>query len=161
MIEDSFAIEDNLKEIKKYNAKKKFFPSIYRNYFKKNNKNNIFFLMNTGFYQKYSSNYNIPRFSTDCSEKIYCGQSVVYMLLQLAFYMGFKEIRLLGVDLEYKIPKDAKIKSNMIYSYNDDENHFYKTKNRRWKKPEINKFKRCLKFAEEIYKWNKRKIKRI
>ncbi len=39
-----------------------------------------------------------PKFSEDLSRKAYLGGTIVYTCIQLAVYMGFKEIYLLGVD---------------------------------------------------------------
>lgn len=39
-----------------------------------------------------------PKFSEDLSRKSYTGGTVVYLCMQLAVYMGFREIYLLGVD---------------------------------------------------------------
>lgn len=39
-----------------------------------------------------------PKFSEDISRKSYSGGTVVYICIQMAAYMGFKEIYLLGVD---------------------------------------------------------------
>lgn len=41
---------------------------------------------------------NLPKFSTDFARKSYNGSTVTYHCIQLAVYMGFKEIYLLGVD---------------------------------------------------------------
>ena len=41
------------------------------------------------------------RFSLDCAKQCYEGGTVVYTCLQLAAYMGFKEIYLLGTDCNY------------------------------------------------------------
>lgn len=40
-------------------------------------------------------------FSNDCYKQIYDGATVTYSILQLALYMGFKEIYLLGIDCDY------------------------------------------------------------
>lgn len=44
-----------------------------------------------------------PLFSDDISKCIYEGMTVSYMCLQIAIYMGFKEIYLLGVDHSYSV----------------------------------------------------------
>ena len=54
------------------------------------------------------------KFSDDCYACVYSGYTVVYSALQLAAYMGFKEIYLLGVDCNYKPGK---------------KNHFKKMRN--------------------------------
>lgn len=45
--------------------------------------------------------FNRAAFSKDISEVIYSGTTVVYTCMQIANYMGFKEIYLLGVDCNY------------------------------------------------------------
>lgn len=54
-------------------------------------------------YYGYSVEYNSEgiRFSSDCSETVYSGKTVIYICLQIAVYMGFKEIYLLGCDFDY------------------------------------------------------------
>ena len=44
-------------------------------------------------------------FSDDITKVVYTGKSVVYAMLQIAVYMGFSEIYLLGVDCNYAQPK--------------------------------------------------------
>lgn len=41
------------------------------------------------------------RFSEDCRKVVYNGYSITYSLLQIAVYMGFKEIYILGADNNY------------------------------------------------------------
>lgn len=43
----------------------------------------------------------LPKFSEDYAQKCYLGYTVVYSCIQLAVYMGFKEIYLLGTDCNY------------------------------------------------------------
>lgn len=45
------------------------------------------------------------KFSDDCYSTIYDGYSIIFSLLQLACYMGFLEIYLLGCDCNYQQPK--------------------------------------------------------
>ncbi|MGO5069834.1 6-hydroxymethylpterin diphosphokinase MptE-like protein [Roseburia faecis] len=40
-------------------------------------------------------------FSEDCAEHLFTGHTVTYAMLQLAVYMGFKKIYLLGIDHQY------------------------------------------------------------
>ena len=39
-----------------------------------------------------------PQFSDDLRKGVYGGYSIVYVMLQLAYYLGFTEIYLLGID---------------------------------------------------------------
>lgn len=50
-------------------------------------------------------------FSSDCSEKVYIGNTVTYAMFQVAAYMGFKKIYLLGMDHNFSIEQseDGKI----------------------------------------------------
>lgn len=57
------------------------------------------------------NNENPPKFSNDAIKGFYEGMTVTYFALQLAVYMGFKEIYLLGVDHFYS---------------GDDNDHFSK-----------------------------------
>jgi len=49
---------------------------------------------------KATSNH-LNKFSDDCYKVVYDGHSITYSAIQLAVYMGFKEIYLLGVDCNY------------------------------------------------------------
>ncbi len=62
----------------------------------------------------------LPLFSGDCSRQVYSSGSVTYMMLQLAVYMGFEEIYLLGMDCSYSIERhsDGSITRNDIRDYN-------------------------------------------
>lgn len=62
-----------------------------------------------------------PVFSNDPSKFIYEGMTVSFMNLQLAAYMGFKEIYLLGIDHSYSIEKKS---DNTIVINNDVKNYF-------------------------------------
>lgn len=62
------------------------------------------------------SSQNIE-FSRDISKGVYIGNTVIYDSLQIAYYMGFEEIYLLGVDLDF---------SKKI---NEEGRHFYKYHN--------------------------------
>jgi len=51
-------------------------------------------------------------FSEDCSKYIYNARTVTYSAIQLAVYMGFREIFLMGVDANYPFYKDGKGKKH-------------------------------------------------
>lgn len=69
-----------------------------------------------------------PKFAEEISEGFYEGMTVTYMCIQVAVYMGFKEIYLLGVDHNYsatrtadgKIEKDDSIKNYFSSDYSLD-----------------------------------------
>ena len=51
------------------------------------------------------SGYGEFKFSDDCYATIYDAYTITFSVLQMACYMGFKEIYLLGCDCNYKMPK--------------------------------------------------------
>lgn len=81
--------------------------------FDKSSDNNVI-LIN----QVYSPDEENMEFSSDVSKCFYIGYSVTYIMLQMAVYMGFKEIYLLGMDHSYSIETvsidgDVKIEKNI------------------------------------------------
>lgn len=66
----------------------------------------------------------LPLFSEDITEGIYEGMTVTYMCIQIAAYMGFSDIYLLGVDHRYsldKSPDGAIIKNDNIKDHFSDK----------------------------------------
>ena len=59
-------------------------------------------------YQYEYSEKRQPKFSEDFSQKCYHGSTVTYCCIQMAAYMGFEEIYLLGVDFTYAKNRDQK-----------------------------------------------------
>lgn len=67
----------------------------------------------------------LTKFSSDIKKRVYNGATVVYATLQIAVYMGFSEIYLLGVDCNYEIGNNFHNKKmeydNDNYQYRDNE----------------------------------------
>lgn len=160
VVEDFHVMHDNLQKIRNYDVEYKFFPTNYKHLVDKNI-NTLFFNMNTGYYQEDSPNFSMPRFSADCSKEIFCGHSVTIINLQLAYYLGFKEVYLIGMDFNYDIPKSASIEDGVIVSNADDDNHFhpeYFGKGKKWHDPQLPKVLNSYKLAKIIYESDGRKI---
>jgi len=160
VVEDQHVLSDNLTEINSYEVNYKFFPSNYKKFIK-NNKNTFFFPFDIGFYREEHLSYKKPRFAKDISEVIYAGQTVTYINLQLAFYMGFTEIYLIGMDFDYKIPKSAIVNGNTIESVENDPNHFhpdYFGKGKKWHNPDLDSVMYNYKKAKETFENENRKI---
>lgn len=64
-----------------------------------------------------------PKFSVDLCKCVYEGFTVTYFSIQLAIYMGFSEIYLLGVDHNYSISRNPDGTINVDKTAGD---HFYK-----------------------------------
>jgi hypothetical protein len=100
-------------------------------------------------------------FSTTLPD-IYGGGSVIYEGFQILKHLGFGEIVLLGVDMNYQIHKSVKLlknKSNNIQSLSDDDpNHFdprYFGKGKKYHQPEKDIILNILNGLKYISKINK------
>ncbi len=81
--------------------------------------------------------------------------------LQLAFYMGFSDVYLIGMDFSYHIPESAKIEGLSIESTEDDCNHFhpdYFGKGKKWHDPQLEQVLKNYEMANMVFKWSGRKI---
>ena len=78
----------------------------------------------------------------DAAQRVYAGQSVTYVNLQLAFHMGFTSVVLIGVDFDYVIPDDAERNGELLTSRGPDPNHFhpnYFGAGKTWKDPRLDR----------------------
>jgi hypothetical protein len=160
VVEDSSVMKENIEEIRAYDAPFKFFPTNYKSLHPKQ-PNTFFFRMNRSFYEKSSPNYVVPRFSTDASDVLYCGQSVTYINLQLAYFMGFEEVYLIGMDFSYVIPESHARTGDVLLSDTDDPNHFHKDyfgKGKTWKDPKLDRVALNYKMAKATYEATGRRI---
>lgn len=89
---------------------------------------NLYFLHTT---------YTGPKFARNLTGRLWEGATVTYVSLQLAFYLGFEEVILIGVDHSFT----SKGKPNTtVVSQGDDPNHFdpgYFGKGFRWQLPDL------------------------
>ena len=160
VVEDSSVMKENIEQIKTYQAGHKFFPNIYRSIYGEGS-DVSYFMMNRGFYAAESPNYCVPRFSTDAAQRLFCGQSVTIINLQLAYYMGFTEVILIGMDFSYVIPDSAERNGDVLTSAEDDPNHFhpdYFGKGKTWKDPKLDRVLANYALAKEIFEADGRRI---
>lgn len=160
VVEDGAVVKDNLEKIEKYDCDYRFFPSIYKPKMK-NRKNTCFFNMDRSFYEKRSPYFEVPRFAVDCENQIYCGQSVTIVNLQLAYYLGFKEVYLIGMDFNYKLEDSVDVKGHIYTSTEDDVNHFhpdYFGKGKVWHDPKLHNVLKSYKLAKTMFDIDGRKI---
>lgn len=114
--QDQVLINQSFEQINNLKVEKKFIASPINSWSKKVIKNSILTkIIIKDFYP------DLPEFSEDVSKGIYEGFTVTYMCLQLAVYMGFKEIYLLGVDHHYNI---SRLPNGEIIVDNSAKNHF-------------------------------------
>ncbi len=90
-------------------------------------------------------------FSSDATGRIFEGFTVTYVALQLAFFMGFEKVILIGVDHN----DTTKGKPNeAIVSQGDDPNHFaanYFGKGFKWQLPDYEGSERAYTMARDAY----------
>lgn len=109
----------------------------------------------------YSDYRGFPHFSQDAAEGLWVGGTVSYLCMQLAYFMGFEEVYLVGFDHNYVIPKDAKIEGTVITSTSDDPNHFhphYFGAGLRWHDPRLDRMEQAYRRALQAYEASGRQI---
>lgn len=163
VVEDTAVFKDNADEIKAYHAKTKLFPTNYLRYFKGEEipENTAFFRMNGGFYGRDTGTTFHPRFSTNAGQRVFCGQSVTIINLQLAYWMGFERVALIGMDFSYVIPEDAEVNGEIIVSRSDDPNHFhpgYFGAGKTWKNPHLDRVLVSYRLAGEMFAADGREV---
>ncbi len=118
--------------------------------------------MDSFFYNRSKKDlYGVPQFNTSPEPKFYCGQSVTYINMQLAYYFGFTEVYLIGMDFSYQKPSDHHQEGNHILSGGDDPNHFHKDyfgKGKTWKDPRLGRVQRSYLRAKFEFEAAGRKI---
>lgn len=160
VVEDSKVYEENAEDIASYDVPFKFFPADYREKYGAV-PGALYFQMNQGFYLTNSPNHGVPRFSTDFSRELFCGQTVTYLNMQIAFYLGFERVYLIGMDFDYQIPDSHVRKGNHIISTTDDPNHFHKDYfgvGKTWKDPKLDRVAMNYRQAKLSYEAVGRKI---
>ncbi len=164
VVEDNKVFEENVAAIKAFECRYKLFPSLYRNFFTDDEIDRArvgFFRMNMGFYGRSTGTLCLPRFSTDAVQRLYCGQSVTIINLQLAYWMGFSRVVLIGMDFSYTIPENSVRKGNHILSKSDDPNHFhpdYFGKGKTWKDPKLDRVLANYALAKAMFAADGREI---
>ena len=110
---------------------------------------------------EYSEYPGFPHFSRRADQCLWVGGTVSYLCMQLAYFMGFSEVYLIGFDHSYNIPEDAKIEGTVITSRSDDPNHFhpdYFGKGKRWHDPRVDRMELAYRKAKKVYEQSGRKI---
>jgi hypothetical protein len=125
--EDNKTIFKSKDEINLLNLENKFFPINFPWDYKIYFKNAHYYLF------KFGDKNCEPEFSEDIVKGIYWGNTVAYTAIQMAIYMGIKEIYLLGVDHNFRkiinskgeITIDETAKDYFTEKYNCDHDDLY------------------------------------
>ena len=95
--------------------------------------------------------YTGPQFAYDMTRRIWEGATVTNIVLQLAFYMGFEQVILIGVDHNFANKGEA---NKTVVSDGDDPNHFdprYFGKGFRWQLPDLDTSEIGYEMAHKAY----------
>jgi len=102
--------------------------------------------------------YTGPKFSKNIENRIWEGATVTFISMQLAFYMGFSEVILIGVDHNFKSKGTP---NTTVTSQGADEDHFdsrYFGKGFRWQLPDLETSEIGYQLAKEAFEANGRKV---
>jgi len=143
-VEDPCPAEDNKDQINSLKQSIKIIPLDLKKFIS-DGENTIYvnFKRSSIFYK----NKKFPLYSDKFEEYSFWGGTVLYFNIQLAQYLGCNPIKLVGVDLNYKIPKNVIKKGNILISLEDDINHFdpeYFGKGKRWHLPEVGRMQKAF-----------------
>lgn len=96
-------------------------------------------------------------FSQDASAWIYEGHTVTFVCMQIAYYMGFRDILLVGVDHSFKY-EGAPNQENVLEG--NDPNHFHPDyfKGHSWNNPDLVRSEHAYKLARAMYEAHQRRI---
>jgi hypothetical protein len=162
VVEDTAVFKDNVDAIRLFKPRTKLLPTLYRDSYVPDPGDDIlWFRMNMGFYGRSTGTLCHPRFSLDAPQRVFCGQSVTIINLQLAHWFGFQRVVLIGMDFSYTIPEDADRDGNLILSNSDDPNHFhpdYFGKGKTWKDPKLDRVLLNYRLAHDVYRATGREI---
>lgn len=124
LTEDTKIIQQSLDQINNLNLDYILTPDIIDFDYNMKISNAIYFKQ---IMEKFSD--GLPQFSDNFYEKTYWGGTVTYTAIQMAVYMGFKEIYLIGVDHNFSmyedkdgnIIRDNTVKDYFCDNYNEDK----------------------------------------
>lgn len=161
-VEDTKVMSENLTDISNFLPKSnRFFPSEYESQLSHVKSQDIFFRLNCGYYGRKTETEGKPRFSLDPSKRVFAGQSVTFINMQLAYWMGFSRVLLVGMDFSYEIPAHSTVNGSNIISGGPDPNHFhpdYFGEAKTWKKPRLDRVQNAYELAKSVYESDGREI---
>lgn len=99
-----------------------------------------------------------PEFSNDFDRGVWGGHSVTNVCIQLAYFMGFKQVFLIGKDHSYI---EQGVPGQMVKSTGKEKNHFiegYYKKGMKWKIPDYKGEELAYRMAKEFFEKSGREI---
>jgi hypothetical protein len=102
--------------------------------------------------------YTGEKFAQDIRERVWEGGTVTYTSLQVAYFLGFSEVILVGVDHNYVTQGKP---NATVVSQGDDPNHFdpkYFGKGFRWQLPDLIQWEEAYRLARRTYEADGRRV---
>lgn len=99
-----------------------------------------------------------PYFSRDASRGVWEGYTVTYVAMQLAYYMGFTEVVLIGVDHRFAVSGTP---NKLVESTGPDTSHFdpnYFPKGFKWQLPDLENSEVAYTLARKAFEADGRRI---
>ena len=99
-----------------------------------------------------------PGFYADPADGLWEGTTVTYVAMQLAYFMGFETVILIGVDHDFVTKGEP---GKVVVSEGDDPNHFdprYFGKGFRWELPNLPTSEQAYRMARQRYEADGRRI---
>jgi len=151
LVEDHLVAEDRAEALQEFKGPIKFYPA-YLGYCMPPADDTIYY--NHRPRVSYPDGFD---FSLKADDITYTGCTVMFSAMQLAAYLGFEEIYLIGVDASYELPKDVKTSkeygTSVLDMKTDDPNHFhpdYFGKGFRWHDPQVDKMLEAYAEARKV-----------
>jgi len=156
--EDSLVIEDRGREISALEGTIKFYDKRWQRQIPPSGQ-----VIHPRIIYDYSEYAGFPLFSSDAARCLWTGGTVSYLCLQLAYFMEFDPVILIGFDHSYVRPAHVTAgggAGNIWTSHGDDPNHIhpgYFGKGYRWHDPRVDRMELAyLRAAESFFRAGRR-----
>ncbi|MEM6531791.1 MAG: 6-hydroxymethylpterin diphosphokinase MptE-like protein [Myxococcota bacterium] len=125
----------------------KLLPYEFRSYLRRH-ENCVYFDTGGGNLRGFSPN--------PLRQELYGGYSVLFIQMQIAFFMGFETVYLIGCDHSWQLPAESHVQGNEVMLVSDRElNHFHPDYHRPgdvWAKPKPDLQNQAFELAERFYR---------
>src|SRR5262245_6872555 len=162
VVEDRLVAEDNADALNDLKGTTKIFPEDLR-YRLRGGDDTIFVAFDRYYEDPDNPSPAWPRFADHRREpgasRFYWGGTVSYLNLQLAYYMGFSLVVLIGMDLSYAAPTTGV--AHVMTSTGDDPNHVHPAwfgAGKRWHDPQVDRMARAFARARDVFERDGRHV---
>lgn len=158
VVEDRLVAEDNRHALSSLEGPTRIFPEDLR-YALAGGERSVFLRFERFYDDPERPSPEFPRFVDPERLVFYWGGTVSYLNLQLAYYMGFQDVFLLGMDMNYAVPDG--LRSNVILSREDDRNHVHPAwfgPGKRWHDPQVQRMQLAFERARQAFEAAGRRV---